>query len=322
MYLYRLLNDCDIVLNPKKFGLFGKKTVSSCLEYNYYFLCEVNNYNYNFKNVKSSLIYNSALFDIISLSNYNEYILKEYLCNKIPCDNKEKELYFKNLFKTALLHLRNGNNIDTNWISFSKNLSSILDYCNNQNNNHVAVINSDIKGIFDDDLLALDLSNDDAINKIKCLFVVDNNRRYVSNDFIGFNYSKKSEEIIYYNHIPKDRIVAILDPFVIDLILNDIIDENIFYSYSKGEQDHLILYLKNYYILNKLLSEKKYRLIEIFNLLYKYNISFEELIKKGYSYDELSNAKTEIFSYLSSLDMEFIKSSNKQKVLLPKKSVV
>ena len=335
MYIYRVLNNYDVFINPEKNGLYGKKIINDSLEEisRRWALIMNNKMKSNMisskellKDKKDELIKDATFLTEVKLHLddtwkyfYNKALDYKYGLIKLNEEDQIKigKYFHDKIYNSVKQHLSYGNTINTNWISFTNDIEKIIKYYKNQDYNQIAIIDSDIKdNIIDNGILALNMSNLDSIENIKpFLFVeLENNLiKNISNNYRGFNYSVYDKEILYYNHIPSDRIITILDQFSFDLLYNDIYDGKILYS-----KDNKIF---TYFIKNELLTNlkelKKDKLIEIYDLLYVKNNSISSLINKGYSYNELINIKREILSHLNINQNLGVKPYNKQKIKIP-----
>lgn len=324
MYIYRVLNDCDIALQPKEHGLFNKKIIEEesriCFDIQLMSNNEIQPSEELFKYLLPTYA-GVNQFLISKEAKIRQEVLEKKLnllreINNGAIENYDSdtimylELYFRNLFSDINKHIGMGSTYSTKWISFTNSLDNILKYYLNQTKSHqVAVVDSNIKGIFDDNLIALDLSSQANIEKIrKCLITLDN--KYTNLNFRGFKFAKRDNEIIYYNYVPKQKIRAILTQFEIDLLFNNLVDQDLLLEH---------LYPLSYIIKTKLGNEihnlNNSELYELFNDIYVNNKALSTLVAK---YDksefELVALKKQILSQLANLELDVLKAP--QKVLV------
>lgn len=335
MYVYRALNECDMVLKPKENGLFGKKIVFDNTMASFNFITSVENVAFKdskeakkcYTDVKSKMICGSNYTSIIEDAERNDMIYKkkyqqifDFISGKSDLSAEErKEIndYFMKLFKSSKGHMRNGSNVDSNWISFAKDLNSLKRYYLSQNTNQIAVVDSKINGVIDQGILAVDVSNKEAIDRIKDAFVIKHGDKYyyTSDRFVGYNFAIDNKEVLYYNHIPSERIIHVLDQFQSDLAYNGILDEEKFYSYGDNKKKNYMFYIYSKNIYGKLINRGK--LLDIYKDLYDKNISVNKLVEDGkYTKEELLDAKREIISCLEANSELCIKPFNRQKIKL------
>jgi len=325
MYIYRVLNDCDIALQPKENGLFNKKVIEDesrvCFDIQRRSNNEIQPFEELFKymlptyaSINQIPIYRKVKLRQVALDKKIE-LLKDI--NNIGIDSYDSEtimyleFYLRNLFSDVNKHIGKGSTYSTNWISFTKSLDDIVKYYLKQTKSHeVAVIDSNIDGIFDGNLVALDLSTDESISNIrKCLKTKDN--KYTRLDFRGFKFSKKDHEIIYYNYVPKEKVKTLLTQFEIDLLFNDLADQ-IFLIENKER----VSYLLKHYLGPKIYGLNNPELYELFNDIYMNNKAISTLVAK---YDkselELVALKKYILSHLNNPDFKFLKAPQKKLVV-------
>ena len=328
MYIYRVLNDCDIALQPRKEGLFNKKIIEEqareCYEIQLASNNEIKPSELLFKYLLPTYADARSIF-IRKDAKANQHLLERKLevIKDLKNEKFEKydsdtimylEAYFRNIFKSVNTHIGKGSTYATPWISFTNSLDNILKYYLHQSKSHqVAVIESNIKGIFDDNLIALNLSTEENIEKIKdCLIKINNGYTYYTNlNYRGFKLSKKDSEIIYYNYVPKEKIKAVLTQFEIDLLFNDLVDKQILIEYISP--------LSN--IIKSKLSTEIHKLnnpeiSELFNDIYIHNKALSTLVAK---YDkseiELIALKKYILSLLNNIELDVIRAPQKMLVV-------
>ena len=325
MYIYRVLNDCDIALQPKEHGLFNKKIIEEESRVCFDIQLMSNNEIQPSEELFQYLLPTYAgvnQFLISKEAKIRQEILEKKLnilrnINNGNIENYDNdtimylELYFKDLFSDVNKHIGMGTTYSTKWISFTNSLDKILKYYLSQTKSHqVAVVDSNIKGIFDDSLIALDLSTKENIEKIRqCLITMDN--KYTNLNFRGFKFAKRDNEIIYYNYVPRQKVKAVLTQFEVDLLFNNLV-----------EQSFLIdnIYPLSYIIKTKLGKElyslNNQELYELFNDVYVNNKALSTLVAK---YDkselELVALKKQILSQLSNVELDFLKVPQKMLVV-------
>ena len=325
MYIYRVLIDCDIALQPKEHGLFNKKIIEEESRVCFDIQLMSNNEIQPSEELFQYLLPTYAgvnQFLISKEAKIRQEILEKKLnilrnINNGNIENYDNdtimylELYFKDLFSDVNKHIGMGTTYSTKWISFTNSLDKILKYYLSQTKSHqVAVVDSNIKGIFDDSLIALDLSTKENIEKIRqCLITMDN--KYTNLNFRGFKFAKRDNEIIYYNYVPRQKVKAVLTQFEVDLLFNNLV-----------EQSFLIdnIYPLSYIIKTKLGKElyslNNQELYELFNDVYVNNKALSTLVAK---YDkselELVALKKQILSQLSNVELDFLKVPQKMLVV-------
>lgn len=241
MYIYRAINSLDEELNPSEFGLISKEMINSIVEYYFDFLIyaesirsgknllkhfskeEVNNL---YRDLRSSFV-DGHCHEILRKAQQNQKILNYHLNNIISNKNSNSYEYVMSILKKINGHITQGSKIDYSWISFSTDPKVMKRYYDNQNKNRVVVVDSNIKTLFDncgnDKLLAADLSNPTSI--IENPFLINNNDYQTAGNYRGFNYARNSKEVIYYNMVPKEKIVAVLNSLEYELLVNNLLTE-------------------------------------------------------------------------------------------------
>lgn len=261
MYIYRAINSLDEKLNPSEFGLISKEMVNSVIVNDFDFLI----YAISIKSGRD-LLENLTDADVKSLyrdlrnifvDNHRVDILRKAEQKQSELNNKLNNIFFNkdedsfndimSIFKKINGHVTNGSKVDYPWISFSTDPKTIKRYYDNQNKNSVVVVDSNIKTSFDicgnDRLLAVDLSNLISINENP--FLINNNNYRTAVNYRGYNYARNSKEVIYYNMVPKEKIVTILNSLEYELLINDLLPVPTYYNYSEFHKKYLhILILK------------------------------------------------------------------------------
>ena len=325
MYIYRVLNDCDIALQTKEHGLFNKKVIEEESRICFDIQLMSNNDIQPSEELFKYLLPTYAGVNQFLISKevkIRQEVLEQKLnllreINNGDLENYDSdtimhlELYFKNLFSDINKHIGMGTTYSTKWISFTNSLDKILKYYLTQTKSHqVAVVDSNIKGIFDDNLIALDLSTEKNIEKIKDGLITMSGK-YTNLNFRGFKFAKRDNEIIYYNYVPKEKVKAVLTQFEIDILFNNLIDKTFLIEN---------IYPVSYIIKTKLGSEihrlNNPELYELFNDVYVHNKALSTLVAK---YDksevELVALKKYILSLLNNVDSNIIKTPQKMLVV-------
>ena len=106
----------------------------------------------------------------------------------------------------------------------------------------------------------------------------------------------KSKEVVYYNYVPKDKIIYILGSLLVDMIYNDMIDEDVI-------KNKLYLYPIN------MLSYSYFNLLE---QVYSYNKNIDLLTNDNYTYSDLLKIKKELISLLNENNIPFVKKLTKE----------
>ena len=310
MHIYRALNECDMVINPMENGLFSKNTINQGLEeacYRYIGLFDINftsvsDYKEAFKLVRNKFI----PYEISNIKNMALIKQKrelEIIKNVITdIDNPDNNYKFYSLFEKINTHLRKGSNVDTDWISFSTDLSSTFRYYLKQEYHKLVIVDSNINLLLDGDLISLNLSNSEEIGKLKDLLIkkVGDTYYYTNLKSVGFNYANSSNEIIYRNYIPKEKIIAVLDAFEVDLLLNNAYNLDILKT--KSYKIYWLNIIK--YTLKKYLEENNKELVNLYNDIYLNNKSLENIAHKNQeSYYDLKDKKRYILSKLNDIEV-------------------
>lgn len=244
MYIYRAINELDEKLNPKENGLIAKSFIDQVIRNDFDFLIYATflgkeNPTRNMKESEIKELYheirkkfevNMHTPEILSIVNRNQEMINNIFKRIILNEDSESMKYLIDILSTKNSHISNGSTNDYPWISFSKDLEAIKHYYENQEKNLVVVVDSNINKFFDtcdsDFLLALDLSSDEIIKDNE--FIINANKIGTSLNYRGLNYAKKSKEVIYYNRVPKEKIVTILSPLQYELFINGLLDDGYF----------------------------------------------------------------------------------------------
>ena len=247
--LFRVLNDFDIECNPLINGLASKKLIYD-LTLSYL--------ESNEKEFMRGL--NDVEKDIYCRENMMKYIkthqhklkkmidkrgsqITKKLSGVINCDI-ESWTYLLYYLSTLNSHLSKGSRIETDWISASKDINSILKYYKNQEIHKIAVLGTASGGIMDENTIVVDLSSrkniDDAlimlnkkikddsvkdiVEKVKqsaetFLDVIDVDIFERTNKkFVGFNYSVADNETCIYRFYPSEKVISVLEALQVDLL--------------------------------------------------------------------------------------------------------
>ena len=226
---------------------------------------------------------------------------------------------FFDITATKNSHLLVGNNHDYDWISFTKDLDVLRNYYLGQKNKHMVVgMDSNINVILDCDTIAYDLSSKEAALANPFLYNKSEGTGIYEEtdaDSMAIRYANKSSEVIYYNHVPKERLF-ILNPLEMDMLHNGMLDDTYLNAplSVKETVDHLLMYILAYKI-----SDSSELIKYAFEKLYVEAIPLETLSKTdGINYYELLNAKEDILNMLNDVSttnlLEKIKKPAKAKI--------
>ena len=192
MYLYRALNNLDILANPLDNGIASKQMIYKIVK-NYYDKNNIEEYNSLSEEEKDKYIkehmeeyvknHNSKIKNkYYKYSNQSREDVKEFcklnrsIKSRTPQENeeliKERKIDFSSYIEvmkylsTLQQHLLYGSSKDTDWISFSTNFNSTIRYYNNQDNHKIAIVRSNTGGLVDsDNILSVDLSTFEKIKE-------------------------------------------------------------------------------------------------------------------------------------------------------------
>mgnify|MGYP004504779921 FL=1 len=220
--------------------------------------------------------------------------------DKIKVENIDKIIIekIKNIydaFGTINNHLANGTRCATSWISFTKDIHNIEKYYLRQRINKVVMIdNSNLDLNIDCNTLAIDIGNPDKLKKLnENKLLLTKKLGLTKSGFHGFNYSIRDKEVIYYSHIPQEKIITVLNPMEVDLLYNDLLSEKI-YKLNNDERHRFYEYFNKYIkILLKDLSdiEEKVLFEHYFN-----SKSLASLYSDARDADKFISAKKKILS--------------------------
>lgn len=318
MYIFRAANELDIEMNPKENGIISKSIYGKVLWEPFNFLVyatfigrenpclkmKERDINKLFHEIRTSIGLKFYKNEIISLADNEQRRVNDILRKTILEQESESVRQIVDIFKTKNGHITKGSQKDYPWISFTTDLTKTRHYYEDQNKHEVIVVDSNIEKFVDisedNFLFALDLSSREKIADNEFIINVDGTRTAIN--FRGLNYSKSDNEVIYYNKVPKEKVVTILKTIQYELLTSGILPED-YYKMSSLKQHRIqILSLLN---MKKILENNG----DIFNyLLKKYyieNNSLKSLEKNGeYSVQELREANQKILQKLKQ-DEEF-----------------
>ena len=315
MYIYRVLNDCDIALQPKENGIFNKRIIEDKSRVSYETQLASNNEIQPSEELFKYLLPTYANVNQFNISRDAKVIqtvvdkeldmLKNIINGNIDGYTKEEikdlEAYLNRIFKEANESITKKS---TDWISFTTSLKKILKYYLHQTRSHqVAVVESNIDGIVDNNLIGLNLGN------------IEDIKDYISQcdhlNLESIKLPKKDGEVLYYNYVPKEKIKAILSQFEIDLLFNNLVDQTTLIEFMKP----VSVALKNQ-LRREISKLDNPELLELFDDVYVKNKALSNLVAK---YDkneiELVALKKQILSLISNVNLEFVRSPRKMLVL-------
>ena len=340
MFLFRALNDFDMIIDPIKNGLASKKMIYDATK----------RYLYNVEREKLMKMSQKEKDEYIKSYMY-EYLKKhKHKLSKIfkknhdetrniihrHVDSKDKLAYCEIIRDLSSLpnHLVNGSKTYTNWISASSNLDGIWKYYDKQKIHEIAVLNVGTNGVFSDDTYIVDLSNRETINNIKFLsnkmgietfdlfnlfmkerpdmekYFLTIFNKYVmkptNKKFMGFNFSAADNEYCIYEYLSKESIVTVLESLQIDLICADLFNEE-YLLLSSNKQAQELKRLKDM-ILKHVLEEKNSYMLYV----------FEELYLKNHNIFDITNSPKEKEKMLSMREEIIVKSRLLPSVLIKK----
>ncbi len=198
MYIYRALNKFDLATVEQNLGMYSKDILVR---------------------LKEEILLNQNIFD----SNIH---IKDLINNPSFTSIVNKQIsedLNKDIRKDIAAHLLNGTHVPTRWISFSKSPFNMLDFYVSQDINKVAVLdrNCSLENTFG--YGSIDTSNKESIDKLyERNALLRKDGEPVDQESLGIKFAIKNREILYYIHVPQEKIKYILNPFEMDLIYNDI----------------------------------------------------------------------------------------------------
>lgn len=253
MYLYRAINDNDLSTLSLNEGLYSKDITESLKEETFYFLLYANRQLDNFlklpkeeqKSIYKSYIHDFT-FDVSELRHLTAITLNKINLNDIQNLTNEQKQNIIKVLSTINTHLVHGSRVNTQWISFTSDIHRTEKYYLSQAKNKVAVIESNVNLIVDGNYMAVDLSSKEIIKKqLEFGFLMSKDFNRCSSNFRGYNNSAKDKEVIYYSHIPQEKIITVLEPIQVDLIYNDLFNED-FYKLNNDTRYRAYEYFKYY----------------------------------------------------------------------------
>lgn len=313
MYIYRAINEFDEKMDPIKNGLIAKSIINSIIHSDFDFLVYAtyigkdDNPFFHMKESEMEKIYREVRKDFELSMHIQEFQRiadqnqKEINDIFLELINNQSLDYLKkllNILSTKNGHITKGSTIDYPWISFTTSLEKTKHYYENQKKNTVVVVDSNINKFYDVAenafLLALDLSSDEKIRNNE--FIINANKTGTRLNYRGLNYSKKDNEVIYYNRVPKDKIVTVLNPLQYELLLNGLLGEE-YYKFSQTKKNYwkfmVLSSIKN------LLKENSNIVNYILEEYYSKNRALKELSETGeYSLYELNSANEFILAQI------------------------
>lgn len=329
MYIYRAINELDEKIDPTKNGLIAKSIIDEVIYSDYELLLYSNfrkennplsqmtdkELNLIYREIRGNFNLDLHIPEIINIANMNQKIANDILRNVMLTNDEYFLSQFENILSTKNGHITNGSSIDYPWISFSTDLSLVRSYYEKQEKNIIVVVDSNIVNTFDnigsDELIALDLSSREKIQE-NIEFMINADKTPTSIYYRGFNYTISDKEVIYYNKVPKEKIVAILNPLQYELLLNDLLTEE-YYQLSAGEK-----YCWRFNILTEMkkMFQDNHNIINyILEKYYTENISFKKLSESGeYNQYELNEANRFILQKVKENQLLREKIKWKQKV--------
>lgn len=207
-YIFRVLNDYDLIINPQKNGLINKALISSNLRFlfdlmvnttpnifnHYSQLTEkqrIKVYNEIYDDVKYSFL-EETLYNTINEVQWKDNKIQELLTdirNKEGGINQSNFSKLLDIFSTVQTHLVCGSRFDTPWISSSKSILALKKYYLKQKKHAIAVVKSELDNTYNFANnrieIVLDLSTREKINSNDLLI----NKK---NPYGSYNYTDKN----------------------------------------------------------------------------------------------------------------------------------
>ena len=211
-------------------------------------------------------------------------------------------------------HTQKGSKYNYGWIAFSKYI--VPRYYANQAIHQVVVIESKIEEspynentydvLGESKIPAIDQSDNEALRHHK--YYVTQQGEQISDESRTAKFAEKDCQVIYYSHVPNERIVAILNALQVDLMCQKALDYKEFYKDTIDEQK------RSYEELLKACEECIQELDEldkdIFDKLYKKNLStwkYCEEYENG-SIEEIKAAREKILKEIvKKVDYKYLK---------------
>lgn len=293
MYIYRAINELDRQMKPMENGIISRSIYDEIMKPAFDFLVYATFRNENeilnkmteqelnsiYRNIRNNMSLSLFSYEIIKYADKNQKELNENIIDIIKSngENIESSRKILSYLATKNGHIAHGNTNDYPWISFSTDYRRVKSFYDCQEEHRIAVVDSNIKMICDicndDYLLALDLSNENAIKNNN--FLINEDFTKTALNYRGLNYAKSSSEVIYYNRVPKEKIVTILKTLEYELLLLGILDE----EYLK-----LPITAKSYIKMEALTNIKKL----IKNREYMFEIIYREHFIKSHSLEKIA----------------------------------
>ena len=329
MIIYRALNEYDKRIKPLEYGLFSRKNIVDAVWSMYDFWNyttgvseeEYKNNLLEYIQISSTM---SELFDLSINKDNNVNELKNKLMDAYNNDDHELiEEYgekIMSIISTFNSQIISGNRTNTDWISFTSSIKSLMPFYMSQNDTHyVVAMDSNINQVYDGDRLVVDISDDEAIRKNNFLFKKNNGDKpfeYMSLNSRSITYAKKSKELVYYNHISADKLIEI-KPLHIDMLYNGILSDRIF----KLDRNAIMykLHVLDAFLGIQVLKTNDEFLEKVYKELYRDKKTISSLTE--YNKDELIEAKEDILNLLNNIEKDdyFCKNRIKQKVYAPER---
>ena len=305
MYIYRAINEFDEKLDCLKNGLIAKSIIDSIIrddfeflvyatyigrDDNPFFYMKENEKEKIYREVRKNFDLNMHIQNIKIIADKNQKEINDIFLELISNQKLEYLKKLLDILSTKNGHITKGSSKDYPWISFTTSLEKTKHYYENQKKNMVVVVDSNIDKFYDsyEDgyLFALDLSSDEKIRNNE--FIINEDKTSTRLNYRGLNYTKKDKEVIYYNRVPKNKIVAVLESLQYELLLLDILDEE-YYKFSEYKKYYWKLMILAF--MRNLLKEYGDIVKYIFEEYYVRNRSLKLLSETGkYTLDELNKA--------------------------------
>ena len=302
MFLFRALNEYEILTNPLDNGLSSKIVINDIAK-NYY---ENQNINYNNLSkeekkeyIKKYIVSHRHKLEKMYYKHSKDELELVNIMHGNSTDEKIKNfIQYEKILSTLQSHLITGSKIDTNWISTTKEIYSLKKYYYKQDIHKVALINI----IPNKNNLCVDVSSKEIINnnsllcnKINCdnkvvdilselsklspEIAVGFNKEYINKTSInsrGYNYSTSSNEVCIYKYIPSENIHSVLEALQMDLIFAQIFNIK-YFELNKKEQIKQHSILRNN--LRKIIvSINDIYLLHVYDELYENNKNINSLV--------------------------------------------
>lgn len=294
MYIFRALNSMDKKINPKDNGLIAKSIINQVLDSQYQLSIDMMVYNQEiddentakskemYHEVRNKLIYEYNIAEILHLAVCENERIKKIIEEVKTTGNINLISVIVDILATKNPHLTDGSRNDYGWISFSRDLGiAVRTYCREEST--IAVIESDINGYLDNNLIAFDLSSKAKIrenNKI----LLNTNKTQTKENYRGNNNAIKSKEVIYYNMVPKEKIVTTLNALEYELMLLGFLEEE-YCKYSEEVKNTFRKEILSY--IRELFKDGTDLDKYIINGYFDKNVSLTNLENKVYCHDTI-----------------------------------